>query len=49
MKLKFGVQWQFMMLIPIMVLTFQPTDKSNQILRRHHFQDNENMELPIPW
>ena len=32
MKMKFAIQWQFMMLISIMVLTFEATDKINQIL-----------------
>ena len=34
-----------MMLISVMVLTFEPTDKINQILRHHRFEDNEKHEI----
>ena len=34
-----------MMLISVMVLTFEPTDKVNQILWDHHFEDNEKHEI----
>ena len=34
------------MLISIMMLTFEPTDKINQILWHHRFENNENMKLP---
>ena len=34
-----------MMLISVMMWTFEPTDKINLILRRHHFEDNEKQYL----
>ena len=36
-----------MMLILIMVLKLESTDKINRIRCHHHFEDNENMKLPI--
>ena len=38
-----------MMLILIMVLKFKSTDKFHRIRSRHHFEDNENMKLPLSW
>ena len=38
-----------MTLISIMLLKFQSTDKINQFQLRHHFEENENMKLPIFW
>ena len=38
-----------MILILIMVLKFKSTDKFHRIGSRHHFEDNENMKLPLSW